>query len=371
MPHNQPKYLIIYNDLCTQIHQNKLRPGEKVPSEAELCRQHNVSRITAKQALDLAAREGLIERKPGLGSFVHSTPPTHRCRKSKKMIALVQPGLSTTYGIEMLTRFQYLTRKDGILLISAISENCTDTENEILADLADFEIDGYVVYPTHNETFNNEVLRLIIEGIPVVLVDRYLQDISCPSVVSANTKGSLLAMNHLLELGHRKIGVITRTLDKTSTLRDRLKGVETACQEAKLQMGTDVCFLELNGRELEDPTIDAGMRRSIEEFMNSHPQLTALFAFEYGYIPVLEVVLRDMGLQIPQDISLICFDAPMHNLNLLHPVTHVRQNEQQLAETAYALLKKRMEGKEVDYMHTIDVTFVPGETTALVPQRNS
>lgn len=65
-----PLYLQLKNILSTQIKNGTLQPGEKLPSERELCDQYNVSRITVRQALGALDNEGYILRSHGKGTFV-------------------------------------------------------------------------------------------------------------------------------------------------------------------------------------------------------------------------------------------------------------------------------------------------------------
>jgi GntR family transcriptional regulator len=65
-----PLYRRISDELRAEIEGGKYRPGDRLPSELELARTHNVSRITSRQALDLLASEGLLVRRQGMGSFV-------------------------------------------------------------------------------------------------------------------------------------------------------------------------------------------------------------------------------------------------------------------------------------------------------------
>ena len=73
--HYAPRYREIEAALRARI--SRLRPGQRLPSDADLCQEFGVSRMTARHAMAQLADEGLVRRDPGRGTFV-AEPPTHR-----------------------------------------------------------------------------------------------------------------------------------------------------------------------------------------------------------------------------------------------------------------------------------------------------
>ncbi|MCF7944751.1 MAG: GntR family transcriptional regulator [Spirochaetia bacterium] len=382
----KPKYQIIYEDLIKDIQEQRYKVGDKIPTEKELANLYHVSIITSKKALDIASAEGFIQKKAGKGSFVRTDVPKIRQNPRKKVIALILPDIAHFhfFGLEMASRIFKLSRNEDYTLITCLSENNRENEKEILIKLEEDDVDGYIILPVHNENFNNEIFKIVMSGKPIILIDRYLHDMSCPNVVTDNTEAAYKGTSYLFKLGHKNIGILTRSIDNTSTIRDRKEGVYKAFAEKQWTVSEDMWLTDLDANfmltGLTNPnskTQDFKLKnlgtegkkvertiQVIKTFIERHPEITAYFAFEYLFYLLFAAAAEELGKRIPEDLSIICFDSSSVFERILIPVTCLKQNETLIAETAFNLLKDRLNGMEVTNNHKIPATLIPGETTA-------
>lgn len=93
-----PLYLQLKEIIKRQILQGDLKPGERIPSERELCRLYGVSRITVRQAVEAAVNEGLLYRQPGRGTFVAKSRIEQRLGKIISFAATMR-----SWGLEPST----------------------------------------------------------------------------------------------------------------------------------------------------------------------------------------------------------------------------------------------------------------------------
>lgn len=366
-----PLYRVIYNDILAKIESGEYSPGDRIPTEAQWAEIYGVSRITSKKALDLAAENHIIHRRPGVGSFIaeDSKKMLGRKRNTRRcLIGVIQHDLSDTFGLELFQTIEKLAQEAGMLILAGFSNNDIETEKKLINNFCDYGVDGFIVSPLHNETFNNEILKLIIDGFPVVLIDRYLQDVSCPNVISKNYRAAYEGMNYLYSLGHRNIGVLSRPIGTTTTLTEREKGIMHAIVDAGHRFNPEWWLTSLEDIDGKSEAAFRTAKEQIRIFLEANKELTAIFGLKYAVVPVVEAVAAEMGLGIPEDLSLLCFDSPGPLIQQINPVTHLKQNEHEIASRAFDLIRRMLKGEEVEFRHEVEVDLVPGETTRRIDQ---
>ena len=132
-----------------------------------------------------------------------------------------------------------------------------------------------------------------------MLIDRNLEDVPCDSVLVDNRGAAQAAVERLFLAGHRKIGMIAGP-EHVFTARERYLGYEEAFKKAGIE-GQD--SLVVHG----DYTI-AGGARAMKELAKQNPQMTAVFVSNYEMTVGAMIESNEIGIRIPEDLSVIGFD---------------------------------------------------------------
>ncbi|MBC8161679.1 MAG: LacI family DNA-binding transcriptional regulator [Roseiflexaceae bacterium] len=203
-------------------------------------------------------------------------------------------------------------------------------------------VDGFIVVGL--EVDRGEVVMLRRRSVPFVIVDSVAPD-DVPSVNVDDRSGARAAMRHVLELGHRTIGVVCIESGKpggrkeyTGTLGERLLGYCEALDEFAISPDDPrVCFVEA-------PSSWQGGREAFEALWGHEHRPTAVVAMsDILAIGVLETA-RDFGLTLPDELSLVGFDD-LPDARLMRPaLTTVRQPVEEKGRLAAELLVAAIDG---------------------------
>jgi LacI family transcriptional regulator len=196
-------------------------------------------------------------------------------------------------------------------------------------------------------------------GAPVVAVDHNAASSSMPSVDSDNLSGAIAATEHLIGLGHRRIGFLAGRPDLESAhLRER--GFRRALESAGIDL--DPQLILVGGYRPESAEEPA--RRLLE----LDPRPTAIFAAnDVSAIQTMEVA-RSMGLAVPDDLSVIGFDNVPESALSEPPLTTIDQSVQQMGFDAVQLLIRLIDGAPVAATHlTLPTRLVVRQSCRALP----
>ncbi|QFY07754.1 LacI family DNA-binding transcriptional regulator [Nonomuraea phyllanthi] len=172
--------------------------------------------------------------------------------------------------------------------------------------------------------------RLAHHEIPLVLLDPAdAPGKNIPSVGAGNWNGGLTATRHLLELGHRRIGIITGP-DSALSSRARLDGYRTALDMAGVPVDP-----ELIGRG--DFLVEGGLAEA-HRLLSRPDRPTAIFATNDGQAIGVYHAAHELGLRIPDDLSVIGFDDLPSVRWAIPPLTTIRQPLSQMAAAATSMM---------------------------------
>ena len=158
-------------------------------------------------------------------------------------------------------------------------------------------VDGLLMIPSV-ET-GASVQRFLRAKKPVVLIDRKIRNLDCDCVLVDNKGAVKDAVNRLITAGHREIGIIAGP-EEMYTAQERLYGYEQALAKARIPIRDS-----LMGRG--DYRIRGGMK-AMRELIQKNTDLSAVLVSNYEMTLGSVIELHELGVQIPEELSLIGFD---------------------------------------------------------------
>lgn len=175
--------------------------------------------------------------------------------------------------------------------------------------------------------------------IPLVAIDPHMGPEGLPSVQADNPVGAAMATRHLIELGHRRIAFLTGRPDlRSSVLRE--EGYRKALAEAGIPLDPSLVRGGYYSRD--------AVRGSALELLSRADRPTAVFAAnDLSALGTLDVA-QELGLRVPQDLSVIGFDDIPEAVQARPPLTTVRQPIQQMGQVAVEQLLALLDGRELE-----------------------
>ena len=257
-------------------------------------------------------------------------------RQKSQTLGIVVADVSNPFTAQVLKAINFVTRENGYgLLLSDSGENFERECDNLEAMLAQ-RIEGIIYLPV--TLSGTSLRRLIAQDISVVCLDRYVEDVATDAVVVDNERAGALAAEVLIQARHIRIGVIVA--GETTVGRDRLHGFKG--ELARLGFPLDPAWMRIG-----DLSLESGREHTLS-LCTLPVGPTALFVQNHPMAIGALVALRELGLQVPRDVSIVSFDDPSW-AELLEPaLTTIRQPTYELGSVAAKMLIDRVTRRYVD-----------------------
>jgi LacI family transcriptional regulator len=285
-----------------------------------------VSRVVNNHTyVKLETRERVLQAMSRLGYVVNRQARSLAGGKSQ-VIGLLVPHLCSGYIGEIIRGIDAEVGLAGYDLV-LYTTNRPEAESTFIAKLAQGMIDGLLLVLPRNPAAFLETLRQ--RQFPFVLIDHQGIDDQDPAVRATNWQGAFNATEYLIKLGHKRIGFITGAMN-LGCARDRLAGYQAALKIHHTPFDQGLVY----EGDFYQPNGYTGAKRLLENPVRP----TAIFASnDVMAMGVMEAV-REHGLRVPQDVSVMGFDDIPQAAQLHPALTTVRQPLEQMGRVATQML---------------------------------
>lgn len=319
------------------------RSGVSFQTASKVLNGHSgvVSERTRERILRAAAELGYVPNAMARGLV----------RKASVTVGVVADDFADLAVSQFVLAAQRAAASRGhAALISSVHANI-DAEQAVRT-LLEYRVDGILVAAPSLE--DDPGLGAVVRSrLPVVSFNR-IHGAEVPVIGSDHAVTGRLAAEHLLALGHRRIGTITGTLTR-QVVRARMRGFQAALTTAGAPLPDD--------RIAEGDWTYEGGWAATHRLLDADPTVTAIFVHNDTMAVGVLKALHDRGLRLPADCSVVGCDDLSFAGYLVPPLTTVRIPFQETGERAAALLVDRLGGKEIPARNLLPVELVVREST--------
>jgi DNA-binding LacI/PurR family transcriptional regulator len=276
--------------LREEMANGQLCPGDRMLSRAEMQARFGISRATVDKVHSVLEQEGLIVKEQGRGTFVASAE-RHTVTRIIGCAGVATFHRHLSYYLRLMQGMQEVMHREGyeLLILNPGSHSIAWEKIDAVLSCTDFE----------------EVKKSLPPKMPIV--NLLLDTPDASTVIADDYRGVRLAVEHLLRLGHRRIGYL---LEDDALTEERLRGYHDAMDAAGIKSPASWVRRLISYHEAEE--FKGRGRESMRLWLDgnwSSLGLTALLAQnDRAAVGMLEA-LQSAGIRVPQELSLMGFDS--------------------------------------------------------------
>lgn len=303
----------------------------------DVAKQANVSPMTVSRVVNGTGyvneetRKKVLEAIRDLRYVPNGTARSLVSRRTNTL-ALILPDIRNPFYTTMARGVEDVASRNGFRVLLCNHDDDDEKERDYVNMCALIRCDGVVIAASGDEA--RESLRLLeTQQIPYGLLGREVRGVQADIVKGNNEAGARMLVDHLVGLGHKNLAMVVYRR-KNSAVRERVAGFLHALEECGLAC-RDEWMIEISANKIPDPEV---MRRVMS--VDDRPTALVVAGNDIAFRTIQ--TLRDLGLSIPDDVSLACFDDIDHEYAVESFVTSVVQPAYNFGSLGTQLLIERI-----------------------------
>jgi len=259
--------------------------------------------------------------------------------KPSHLIGLIIPDISNLYYTAVAHSVSDALRAHGYDLILCVNNEDPKIDLDYLKVLREKRADGIIYVHPANGSNSAFIRELTNNGMPIVELNRQREEDILDAVLADNFRGAYQMIAYLIGMGHRRIGLIIGEPDLT-TGKNRLAGYRRALEDKGIPIVPELIRIGTFSRQHGE--------KGTRELLQLAEPPTVIFAGSNRILIGVLFVLREQGLRVPNDISVVAFDDAEWLSVWTPPITAVDIAVEEMARLAVDLLQRRITSPQND-----------------------
>ena len=320
---------------------------KKAPTIKEIARIANVSAMTVSRAINNrhsvrgATRKKILKIANRLGYMPNRIARSLVSKKSD-LISLIVADISNQFFAEISRGIEDRARENGYHVIFSSTDDDPKNLESSVRMMREMGVDGFIIAAVSLE--EPIVDELLDQEIPVVLINRRIKKSNVNYVVVDNYKGAYLAVEHLINIGYKKIGIISGR-SSVSTGKERLQGYRKGLLDHGLKFQKEYSS--------QGPFTEEHGKKAAQKMLTLKNRPEAIFAASDNIALGVMNAAGELGLKIPEDLAIVGFDDTNFSSNSKIRLTTVSQRKYEMGERGVQILIDLIENQESDYINKV------------------
>jgi len=314
----------------------------------------NIYDIAKLSGVSIATVSRVLNNKPGVSiearnsvmsvveknNFIPNQLAKSLANKKSYVVGIVMPGINHYFSHRVDAINKVLKEEGYSLMITANYKDYNSIDDDIwnFNLLIEKRVDGIIYFPTHVSEKHIELLHRIEKKIPIVVTDSEIDGIGISSVIQDSYTSTLELMNYLIKGGHHTIGFINGlsydkvNLGRFNAYRDSLEASDIFFDEKLVVYG--------------HYSLESGyssMKKLLEQQLDKDDKITAVFAANDSMAMGAINYLHEIGLRVPEDISVVGYDGIEFGQFFIPSLTTIRYNQYLMGQKAAEVLIDQIE----------------------------